>query len=156
AMRSRKDVALVAQSMGGFTAALVCDRARLPIRRLAFVNAMIPVPGETAGEWWDNTGWLEARVAAARRGGYSPGVDLATYFFHDVPREVMEAGAPHERPESEIAFAEPADFQGWPDIPIHVIVGKDDRFFPREFQARQARERLGKTIDEIPGGHLVA
>jgi pimeloyl-ACP methyl ester carboxylesterase len=37
-----------------------------------------------------------------------------------------------------------------------VVVGKDDRVFPRDFQARVARARLGKTDDEIPGGHLVA
>jgi hypothetical protein len=30
------------------------------------------------------------------------------------------------------------------------------RSFPRDFQARVAHERLGKTIDEIPGGHLFA
>jgi hypothetical protein len=36
------------------------------------------------------------------------------------------------------------------------VAGKDDRFFPATFQARVARERLGKTVDEIPGGHLVA
>jgi hypothetical protein len=117
---------------------------------------MIPLPGETAGEWWDHTGWLEGRKAAAKRGGYSVEFDLATYFLHDVPKDVAKEGAAHERRESEIAFSEPANFQAWPDIPIHVVVGKDDRFFLRDFQARVAHERLGKTIDEIPGGHLVA
>jgi pimeloyl-ACP methyl ester carboxylesterase len=123
---------------------------------LAFVNAMIPLPGETAGEWWEHTEWLEARKAAAKRGGYSVEFDLATYFLHDVPKDVAKEGAKHERQESEIAFSEPPNFQAWPDVPIHVVVGKDDRFFPRDFQARVAHERLGKTIDEIPGGHLVA
>src|SRR5262245_22699047 len=49
-----REVILVAQSLGGFTAALVCAEAR--VRMLVFVNAMIPVPGESAGEWWANTG----------------------------------------------------------------------------------------------------
>jgi pimeloyl-ACP methyl ester carboxylesterase len=49
-----RHVALIAQSLGAFTAPLVCARVR--VRMLVFVNAMIPVPGETAGEWWDNTG----------------------------------------------------------------------------------------------------
>jgi pimeloyl-ACP methyl ester carboxylesterase len=152
----RKDVILVAQSMGAFTAALVCARAPEPIGRLVFVNAMIPLPGETAGEWWDHTGWSEAQKAAAERGGYSVEFDLTTYFLHDVPKRIAEDGAAREREESEIAFTEPATFQAWPDVPIHVVVGQDDRFFPRDFQARVARERLGKTVDEIPGGHLVA
>jgi pimeloyl-ACP methyl ester carboxylesterase len=152
----RTDVTLVAQSMGAFTAALVCARARTAIIMLVFVNAMIPLPGETAGEWWDHTGWLEARKAAAKRGGYSFEFDLATYFLHDVQKSVAEEGAAHDRGESETAFSEPANFQAWPDVPIHVVVGKDDRFFPRDFQARVAHERLGKTVDEISGGHLVA
>src|SRR5262249_32167844 len=59
---------LVAQSLGGFTAALVC--ARVPVRMLIFVNAMIPVPGESPGEWWGNTGSTAARTAAAHHGGY--------------------------------------------------------------------------------------
>jgi len=29
-------------------------------------------------------------------------------------------------------------------------------FFPAEFQRRVARERLGLSVDEMPGGHLVA
>lgn len=49
----RQDVVLVAQSLGAFTAPLVCARA--PVRMLIFVNAMIPLPGETPGAWWGNT-----------------------------------------------------------------------------------------------------
>ncbi|HEU5076907.1 MAG TPA: alpha/beta hydrolase [Polyangiaceae bacterium] len=154
AIGERSDLVLVAQSMGAFTAALVC--ARVPIGRLVFVNAMIPVPDETAGDWWDNTGWLEARTAAAERRGYAVDFDLDTYFLHDVPRDIARSGAEHQREEAQIAFTEPVSFQTWPDVPIHVVVGKDDRFFPNDFQARLARERLGKEVDEVPGGHLVA
>src|SRR5215469_14123781 len=62
AIGGRDDVVLVAQSLGAFTAPLVA--AKVPVRSLVFVNAMIPAPGETPGAWWDNTGWLEARTAA--------------------------------------------------------------------------------------------
>ena len=44
---TRKNVILVAQSMGGFTAAAAS--ARSPVRGLIFVNAMIPNPNETPG-----------------------------------------------------------------------------------------------------------
>jgi pimeloyl-ACP methyl ester carboxylesterase len=53
-------------------------------------------------------------------------------------------------------FTEPCRFEAWPDIPIHVIAGRDDRFFPIDFQRRVARERLQATVDELPGGHLIA
>ena len=59
----RPDVALVAQSMGAFTAPLVWQR--VPTRCVVFVNAMIPVPGETPGQWWDDVGSEPARTAAA-------------------------------------------------------------------------------------------
>jgi pimeloyl-ACP methyl ester carboxylesterase len=153
AIGTRK-VILVAQSLGGFTAPLVCVRAQ--VRMLVFVNAMIPLPGETAGEWWANTGWEEARLAAADRGGYSPTFDLATYFLHDLAPEVVKLGEAQERPEADVVFGEPCRFEKWPAIPIHVIAGRDDRFFPIEFQRRVAQERLQRGVDDLPGGHLLA
>jgi pimeloyl-ACP methyl ester carboxylesterase len=95
AIGRRKNAILVAQSLGGFTAALVCAGA--PVRMLVFVNAMIPLPGETAGDWWDATGSLKARMAAARRNGYGTEFDVATYFLHDVPPSVARKGAAHQR-----------------------------------------------------------
>jgi pimeloyl-ACP methyl ester carboxylesterase len=126
------------------------------VRSLVFVNAMIPVPGETPGEWWDSTGWEAARTKAASRGGYAATFDVATYFLHDVPAEIAEAGESHQRNESASVFEERCLFEAWPDIPIHVIAGSDDRFFPIAFQRRVARDRLRKRVDEVAGGHLVA
>ena len=37
-----------------------------------------------------------------------------------------------------------------------VLIGRDDRLFPAEFQRRVDEDRLGLDADEIPGGHLVA
>jgi pimeloyl-ACP methyl ester carboxylesterase len=149
-----RSVILVAQSLAGFTAPLVCARAR--VRMLVFVNAMIPFPGETAGEWWDKTGSIAARTAAARRRGYSTEFDIATYFLHDVPPEVIAEGEARERPQSDAVLAEPCLFDAWPDVPIHVMAGRDDRFFPIDFQRRVARERLDAEVDEVAGGHLLA
>jgi len=154
AIADRGNVILVAQSLAGFTAPLVCARA--PVRALVLVNAMIPEPGERAGEWWGATGAVEAREQAATEGGYARVFDAATYFLHDVPQEVLRTGPERPREEAEIVFGEPCRFERWPDIPIHVLVGKDDRFFPIEFQRRVARQRLGNEVEEIPGGHLVA
>jgi pimeloyl-ACP methyl ester carboxylesterase len=148
------DVVLVAQSMGAFTALPVC--ARLPVAALVLSNAMIPAPGETAGDWWRNTGQDAARLAAAREHGYAEEIDLETYFFHDVAPEVAATGAGHERPEADIAFEQPCPFERWPDVPTTVLAGRDDRLFPVGFQARVARERLGLEAQVVPGGHLNA
>ncbi len=154
AIGGHDDVVLVAQSLGGFTAPLVA--AKVPVRSLVFVNAMIPAPGETPGAWWDNTGWLEARTAAAERGGYGTELDLAVYFLHDVPPEVAESGAAYQRPEADVVFGSVCDFASWPPVPIRAVAGADDRFFPAEFQRRLAAARLGIEADVLPGGHLIA
>src|ERR1700694_5196467 len=115
----RSDVILVAQSLAGFTAPLVCARA--PVRMVVFVNAMIPEPGETAGAWWGATGAVEAREQAAAVRGYTAEFDVETYFLHDVPQEVLRAGPEKPREEAETIFGEPCLFERWPDIPIHVL-----------------------------------
>jgi pimeloyl-ACP methyl ester carboxylesterase len=153
AIAARRDVALVAQSLGGFTAAMVCQR--VPVASLTFVNAMIPTPGETPGEWWANTGAIEARAAAASARGYGD-FDLNTYFLHDVPADIVIAGENRQRAEADTVFASPCDFQSWPAVPTRVLVGADDRFFPADFQRHVAHDRLGVAADVRPGGHLIA
>lgn len=152
AIGSRSDVVLVAGSLGGFTAPLVCER--VPVRELVLVNAMIPAPGELARDWWAHTGAVEAQEEAARAGGHGP-FDLATYFLHDVDAEIAAEGEAYQRSEADIAFASVCDFKAWPAIRIRVLAGADDRFFPVGFQGRVARDRLGVEADVIPGGHLL-
>ncbi|MEJ7734484.1 MAG: alpha/beta fold hydrolase [Polyangiaceae bacterium] len=154
AMADRRDVILVAQSLGGFTAAMVC--ARVPVRMLVLVNAMIPLPDETAGDWWDHVGSTAARVEAARRHGYSPEFDVSTYFLHDLPPDVLAASDKHARPEADVVFGQPCRFERWPKVPIHVVVARHDRVLPVELQKKIVHERLGRSADEVDGGHLVA
>lgn len=153
AIGDARDVVLVAQSLGGFTAPLVCERVK--VKALVFVNAMIPEPGEKVGDWGEHTGSTAARREAARKGGYSEEFEDQTYFFHDVPPEIAKPGD-EERAQSEHVFGETCEFAAWPEVPTHVIVGRDDRLFPLEFQRGVAKARLGVDIEEVPGGHLVA
>jgi pimeloyl-ACP methyl ester carboxylesterase len=147
---------LVAQSFGGFTGPLVC--AKVPVDLLVMLNAMTPAPGESPGDWWANTGQAAARQARAEADGRVPSeeFDLRAEFFHDVPAEVTEEGMAGGRPQSDTPFALPWPLATWPDVPTRVLIGRDDRFLPPEFQHRVVRERLGRTPDEMPGGHLVA
>ncbi|UKA58216.1 alpha/beta fold hydrolase [Arthrobacter sp. FW306-2-2C-D06B] len=153
AIGGRNDVVLVAQSLGGFTAPMVA--ARTGVGEIVFVNAMIPNPGETPGAWWDNTGWEGARKRAAAAGGYSAEFDPNEYFLHDVPPEIAAEGEPYQRPEANAVFASSCEFVEWPAVPIRVLSGEGDRFFPLGFQRRVARDRLGLEPDVLPGGHLL-
>jgi len=76
--------------MGGLTAPLVCGP--LPVELLVLVNAMIPLPGETGGDWWTVTGQHAARVAYWDRAGIAGEPDDdAVMFFHYVPADVTAA-----------------------------------------------------------------
>ena len=146
---------VVAQSLGGLTAPLVC--ARLPVDLLVLVNAMVPLPGETGGDWWTVTGQRAARVAYWEREGIDGDPeDDAVMYFHDVPADVTAAAMQQPFAQSGRPFADPWPLSAWPDVPTKVVVGRDDRVFPAEFQRRIAAVRLGLTVDEVPGGHLMA
>ena len=155
--REPRRVILVAQSLAGFTAPLVCQQ--VPVALLVLVNAMIPKPGETPGAWWRNTRHDAAKRQQNRRDsrpGDAP-FDPLIEFFHDVPQPVIdEAWAQGEPRQSDAVFASPCTFKSWPPVPTRVLIGHDDRFFPAAFQRRVAHERLGISADEMPGGHLVA
>jgi pimeloyl-ACP methyl ester carboxylesterase len=149
------ELVVVAQSMAGFTAPLVVGP--MPVTSLVLVNAMIPAPGETGGEWWENTGSGQARRENDLREGRDPDApfdELAT-FFHDVPDSVTEVAMARPPQQSDTPFAQPWPRDAWPDVPTRVLSGTDDRLFPVEFQERVARERLGLTAQRLPGGHLV-
>jgi pimeloyl-ACP methyl ester carboxylesterase len=149
-----RPLVVVGQSMGGLTAPLVATRT--PVDLLVLLNAMVPRPGESGGEWWAATGQADARAQAARDDGRPQDPeDLDAAFTHDVPAAVLATG-PTDFAQSGTPFAEPWPLERWPDVPTRVLAGRDDRFFPVAFQRRVAAERLGLPVDEVPGGHLVA
>lgn len=147
AIGDRTDVVLVAQSLGGFTAPLVCDR--VPVDLMVLVAAMVPRPGESGGDWWVNTRHAEAR-------GSDASDDPAEMFLHDVPDDVIAESVAHLRAQSATPFEKPWPRDAWPDVPTRFLLCRDDRFFPADFQRRVVRERLGIVPDEMDGGHLPA
>ena len=154
AIGDRTDAVVVAQSLGGFIAPMVGK----PVAMIVLLNAMIPLPGEQPGDWWDNTGSQDARNAADRAAGRSTDFDMEAHFLHDLDDEARTAlfAGPPPRDVSDTAWTSPCDFESWPDVPIKVLVGSGDRFFPADFQQHVAKERLGLDVDYVDGGHLVA
>ncbi|MFE2428821.1 alpha/beta fold hydrolase [Streptomyces sp. NPDC059373] len=157
AIGGRTDPVLVAQSMAGFTAPLVCTR--VPVELMVLVAAMVPAPGESPADWWANTGQPAARRELDEREGRDPDAefDPLVTFFHDLPADMLaemtarpvlnQAGAP---------FLKPWPLQSWPQVPTRFLLCRQDRLFPADFQRRVVRERLGFTPDEMDGGHLPA
>jgi len=143
--RDADDVVLVAQSLSGFVAPLVCTR--VPVRLMVLVAAMVPAPGETGGEWWQATGQAQAFAAQGL-----PDDSTETVFLHDVPDHVLATFEP-PRDQSGTLFEEPWPLERWPDVPTRFLLCRDDRLFPAAWLRGLVRDRLGIEPAEIPGGH---
>jgi pimeloyl-ACP methyl ester carboxylesterase len=155
AIGDRTDLVVVGQSYGGFTAPLVADR--VPVDLLVLVAAMVPAPGETPAEWWENTGYRPAvQEQAARDGGKTGSDDPFVSFYHDVPRALAEEAVRRERSESDAAYHTPWPLDAWPAVPTRFVLCREDRFFPPDFMRRVVTERLAIEPDEIAAGHCVA
>jgi pimeloyl-ACP methyl ester carboxylesterase len=151
AIGDRADLVVVAHSLGGFTAPLVCDR--LPVELLVMLQAMIPLPGEPPGEWWVNTGYEQAKREQAESEGLVSD-DPSEVFYHDVPPDLAAEATRTARDQSGTPFVKPWPLDAWPDVPTRFLLCGDDRFFPAGFMRRVVRERLGVTPDEIATGHM--
>jgi pimeloyl-ACP methyl ester carboxylesterase len=153
AIGDRTDLLVVAQSFGGFTAPLVCER--MPVELLVLLAGMIPLPGEPPEDWPANTGFEQARREQDERDGRAPD-DVIALFYHDVPPDLAAEALRRERRQSATPGEKPWPLRAWPDVPTRFLLGRDDRFFPAGFMRRVVRERLGITPDEIDGSHCVA
>jgi pimeloyl-ACP methyl ester carboxylesterase len=142
AVDERSELVVVANSLGGFTAPLVC--ARVPVRLLVLVTAMVPAPGERFGEWWGNTGYAPAPD--------TPDDEDAIY-YHDVPPMLAAEAKAHGRGQAEKPLDEPWPLDAWPGVPTRYLLCRDDRFFPAAWTRGMVRDRLGFDPDEMDGGH---
>src|SRR5262245_12568436 len=87
AIGDRRDLIVVAQSLGAYTGTIVCDRR--PVSLLVLVAAMVPRPGESAGEWWENTGHV-----------FPDPFDPAVVFTHDLSPELAVESLRHVHEQS--------------------------------------------------------
>ena len=144
AIGDRTDLIVVAQSFGGFTAPLVCDR--LSVDLLVMLAAMVPSPGERPDDWWEQTGYKSSDEYE----------DEYALFFHDVPPDLAAEAMKRGRDQSGTPMEKPWPLPAWPDVPTKFLLCRDDRFFSADFMRRVAQDRLGITPDEIDGGHCIA
>ena len=156
AIGERKNLVLVAQSFGGFTAPLVCERVAVDL--MVLVAAMIPTPGEAAGDYWTNTGYQPARLNHIEQpeGISREDAEAIAMFCQDLPADLAAEVLRRQRGQSETPGSNPWPLKAWPDVPTKFLLCRDDRFFPPDWMRRVVKERLGITPDEIGGSHCVA
>lgn len=141
----RENLVLVGHSFGGYIAPLVC--ARVPVRLLVLVAAMVPRPGETAGEMFEATGY---------KPGPESGGDERSVFYHDVPEALAREAMARSRPQSDSTEAEPWPLDAWPELPTRFLACGRDRMFEPSWLSRVVRDRLGIEPDVIDSGHTPA
>ncbi len=144
AVGERDDVAVVGHSLGAYTATLVADR--LDAKLLVLVSGMVPRPGETASEWWSNSGYSELP---------EPPSDEIALFLHDVEPGLAAEALRRSRDQAGRPMDEPWPLDSWPEVETRYLALSDDRCFPAALMREMARERLGIEADEMPGSHCV-
>jgi pimeloyl-ACP methyl ester carboxylesterase len=92
AIGDRTNLIVVAQSLGAFTAPLVCDR--VAVQLLVLIAPMIPAPGEAPADYWTHTKY--ARRCASGTTTISPS-STRTSRRNWPPRHSSE-GAPSPKP----------------------------------------------------------
>lgn len=156
AIGDRTDLVLVAQSLAGFTAPLVCER--VPVDLLVLVAAMVPTSGESPGEWWAATGHEEARRRHAERDGRSAREDddLFGMFLHDLPPGLAAEAMTRARNPSGTPFEEPWPLQNWAGCGDEGPAVSRRPLLPGRLHARRRTGTPGHGADEMDGGHLPA
>jgi pimeloyl-ACP methyl ester carboxylesterase len=139
-VRGRSNIVVVAQSLGGFTAPLVCER--VPVRQLILVAAMIPVPGALASSYWKDAGYGKIEF------------DDDT-FYHDLSPEAVKLAKSGERTPQDKSMSDPWPMKAWPNVPTRFLLARNDRALPAAVTRRVVAERLGIAADEIDSGHCV-
>lgn len=166
AVAGRRRLTLVAHSFAGFTAPLVC--ARVPVDALVLLAAMVPVPGETPGEWWAATQHPDSAVGRAGRAAQRAGAgtvrggmpesavpgSAADPFFQDLPPALAAEAAVRWRRQSDTPATRPWPMTSWPHVTTRFLLCRQDRLFPAPFLRTVVADRLGMAPDEMEGGHF--
>ncbi|WP_371749003.1 alpha/beta fold hydrolase [Aquihabitans sp. G128] len=131
---------------------------RVPTELLVLVTAVIARPGESAGDWWANTGHGEAFRAQATRDGIPLDEDPsdAHTYYQGVPDELVAGAEADVRGQSGTPFDAAWPLDAWPAVPTHVVLCTEDRFFPAPFMRELVTDRLDPAtpVTELPAGHL--
>jgi pimeloyl-ACP methyl ester carboxylesterase len=146
------DLVLVGHSLSGVIMPLVA--ARCPVRRLVFLHALLPRPGQSVvDQMQTEPDMFNAEMFTATAPFWEDEAVATRFLLHDCSPGVVRDAFRRLRPEPGVLGREVTPLEAWPDVLSSYIVCADDRTATPAWARRAARERLGVEPMEIPGGH---
>jgi pimeloyl-ACP methyl ester carboxylesterase len=155
ALAGHDDVVLVGHSLGSLTIPVVARRR--PVLRLVFLCSVPTGPGPAIDE--DLASMVTPGFAAASRtvdpaARESLGADDAiAVWYDDCPPEDAQWAVARLRPQSRRPLTEPTPLDRWPDVPVSVVLARDDRCVNMEWAVAAATARTGEPPMLLAGGH---
>ncbi|HZP27377.1 MAG TPA: alpha/beta hydrolase [Acidimicrobiia bacterium] len=155
ALAEHDDVVLVGHSLGSLTIPVVARRR--PVRRLVFLCSVPTGPGPAIDT--ELASMVTPEFANASRTFDEHGcesladADAVTVWYDDCPAEDARRAVERLRPQSRRPLTEPTPLDEWPDVPVSVVLGRDDRCVNMEWAVAAATARTGESPILLPGGH---
>jgi pimeloyl-ACP methyl ester carboxylesterase len=149
---------LVGHSLGSLTIPVVARRLTDSVRRLVFLCSVPTGPGPAIDA--DLASMVTHEFATAPRdiddlGRESLAPDAAkAVWFHDCTAADAAWAVRRLRPQSRRPLLEPSPLDRWPDVPVTVVLGRDERCVNLDWAVPAATARgNGEPPIVIDGGH---
>jgi pimeloyl-ACP methyl ester carboxylesterase len=147
--------AVVGHSMSGIAIPLV--PALTPVRRLVFLAALIPQPGQRMADIQAREEVLgDTRALARDEHGrsYWTSIEAASeILYHDCEPALARATAARLRHQARTPHNQPCPLEHLPDVPMSYILMREDRMIRPQWSRMAAPQRLALEPIELPGGH---
>ena len=149
------DVVVVGHSLAGLAVPVIASWR--PVRRMVFLGAMVPVPGQVYADYLatqPDAVTFQADVGADEdEPGVLPWRAAREGFYQDCPEPVARRAWERLRPQGFTVFTEQCPIDTWPEVPSTYILMTDDRAVGPDWSRRVAQERIGADLIELPGSH---
>lgn len=143
------DVVLVGTSMGGMVAAQTAELAPERVRRLVFIDALVPLPGESVPTVNSRAPYDRERLVYGAEPGAARGA-----VFAGLPPDIEEWALARYTQQPVAPTDDPVDLRGFWSRQWQVDVLRCTQSpLPPEAHQRRTAERLNGTYAELEAGH---
>jgi pimeloyl-ACP methyl ester carboxylesterase len=153
---AKDDVILVGHSLAGLVLPVIATR--IPVRRMVFLCALVPVPGMSWSEYLaehpsaSTMPWERVIIDEQER-LVMPWDLVRERFYQDCDPEEAKAAYELVVPCAQTSLNEKCPIETWPSVPSTYILCQDDLLIGHAWSRQVAIDRLGGPAIELPGSH---